>query len=494
MNRLVELVAERMYSDPIKAGIRELITNSLDAKRDNFVQIEINYFDDERRLTYTDTGIGIDPDTFEEIYGKIASGHKRRMGSRGFFGLGRMSLIAASKSGEIISYRKGKVYTWTFSKTGWEGPLITDDLDGIEHGVYLTFKGLEIENLAEIEEWISKTFTVPIYRGECTIRFNHGDIPCKITEEFKQTMLPECSLSLYYKEETDGTLFVCQKGILVKEEPYTGLTTWVDQSFLDIKTDREGFVNNQKYRNFNSVVKKKLAELRPIKSFEKMEVDFIRRLMKEFKKYWFKKIKTSQIVEKLEITFPEEGKEIVDETNEQEDLPVDTPKEVYETEDVQGLESEAVEVGEEEESETYSREQEVSGLEPPPEPVPESNTPLPGVPQETISTEEVTSNTFVPASKGDEKVVQIRGAKPVNLGEDYPVIFFETDPFVLVFNTSHPVFKKLVEKGKLGSHELAVLFERMFECAYSDKHRGESSENILERWKEVDTKLKEIFN
>jgi len=35
------------------------------------------------------------------------------------------------------------------------------------------------------------------------------------------------------------------------------------QGFLDIKTDREGFMNNEKYRTFKSDLMKELAELRP---------------------------------------------------------------------------------------------------------------------------------------------------------------------------------------------------------------------------------------
>lgn len=485
MNRLIKLVAERMYSDPIKAGIRELITNGLDARK-GIVEICIDYDDIQRRLRYTDSGVGIDPESFKNIYGKIASGHKRRKGSRGFFGIGRMSLIAASKKGMIMSYKDGKVYTWKFNRKGWSGPEIMDDKDEIGHGVYIHFDGIEIENLGEIERWIRKTFSVPLARHECLIRFQMGEIYTLIGglwTEYPKIRTKNGPVELYVKEETDGTLYVCQKGILVKEESYTGLSAYVDQGFLEIKTDREGFVNNSKYRQFNSRIKKELAKIRPHKSFEKMEVDFIRRLMKEFKRYWITKAKKAEpIPEKIQIEFPETGKEIV---TKEEQVPEIVSEHVPDLK-VPNIDDPSME-GIKKEMKIWD--------DVPDEPLPEA------IPTDikAIEMEEKSSVSWdgqkplETRTVEDEKIVKIRGAKPVDMGEDYPMVFFETNPFVLVFNTSHPVFKQLVEKGKLSSAQLAVLFERMFECAYTDKFPVEDPEELKKRWKEVDLKLKEIF-
>lgn len=488
MNRLIELVASRMYSDPVKAGIRELITNSLDA-RIGKVEIWIDYDDIQNQLRYTDTGMGIDPKSFKEIYGKIASAHKRRKGSRGFFGIGRMSLIASSEKGIIMSYKDGKVYTWKFDKNGWEGPEIEEDLDQIEHGVYIQFDGLVLENLGEIEDWIRKTFSIPLLRKECTIKFQYIDLCTQIQEDYteqKTKGLKEGLLKLYTKEEMDGTLYICQKGILVREEDYTGLTAYIDQNFLDIKTDREGFVNNEKYRHFKKVLKKELAKLRPQKSFEKMEVDFIKRLMKEFKKYWFKKIKENHVLEKLKIEFPKEGNEIVKkEDSVSANIPdISEPESMPELEPYEPFLSEERNPTKEGESFPIP-ETSPSYQEKIPQPEKEQEGKYPAEPSE-IEEESKSLQT-------ETKTVKIKGAKPVELGEDFPMVFFESEPFVLVFNTSHPVFKKLIEKGKLGSHELAVLFERMFECAYSDQFPTESREDLKKRWKEVDKKLREIF-
>lgn len=487
MNRLIELVARRMYSDPIKAGIRELITNSLDA-RIGKVEIWIDYDDIKKKLRYTDSGAGIDPNSFKEIYGKIASAHKRRKGSRGFFGIGRMSLIAASERGMIISYKDGKVYTWTFDKKGWEGPLIEEDKDEIGHGVYLEFNGLELKDLKEIEEWIKKTFSIPLLEKECAIKFQHVDLYSNIRGDFtvqepKKTKYGE--IRLYTKEEMDGTLFICQKGILVKEEDYTGLTAYVDQEFLDIKTDREGFVNNEKYRYFKKTLKKELAKLRPQKSFEKMEVDFIKRLMKEFKKYWFKKVKENHVMEKLQIEFPKEEETVLPKDFE----PTNIPEEEAKLPEIPYEPTPPETPYEEKESEIEIGPFEDNAIQ---------GEILPTPPETEIeigpaTDEAITEIPKVEKKEQETKTVKIKGAKPADLGEEYPMIFFEREPFVLVFNTTHPVFRKLIEKGKLGSHQLAVLFERMFEAAYSDAHPVESMEELKKRWKEVDLKLKEVL-
>lgn len=483
LSRFIELISLRLYSDPVKAGIRELITNSLDAKLGQ-VEIYIDYEDDKQKLSYSDSGIGIDPESFREIYGKIASGHKRRSGSRGIFGIGRMSLIAASKKGRITSFKDGKSYLWTFNKKGWSGPKVRKDLDKIGHGVYIEFEGLSLDNLAEIEEWIRKTFAIPILKKECMIAFNYSELLSPIDDAYTEQEPVKTKygkVQFYTKEETDGILYICQKGILVREEPYTGLTAYINQDFLDIKTDREGFVNNEKYRYFRRIIKKELAKLRPQKSFEKMEVDFIRRLMKEFKRYWFTKAKKAEpILEKIELEFPETGKEIV-----MEEEPIVENKEMSQEETSHVDQPEFPELKKE------IKEWDNILDESLPEAIP---TDIKAVEMEEESSLSLDSQKPLETKTvEDEKVVKIKGAKPVDLGEDYPVIFFETDPFVLVFNTSHPVFERLIEKGKLSSAQLAVLFERMFEAAYVNKYPVESLEELKKRWKEVDLKLKKIF-
>jgi len=489
--RFVELIAERMYTEPIKAGIRELITNSLDA-RIGKVTIEINY--GNNRFVYIDDGTGIDPKEFNEIYGKIASGHVRTEDARGIFGIGRMALIAASKKGQIISYRNGEGFEWMFNRSGWDGPNKAVPLR--QNGVFLEFEGLTIENLEEMRSWIAKTFSIPIWKGECSIWLNGTIIQTDISADYliEEVKTKAGKVTSYYKEEIDGTLYICQKGILVKEEPYTGLTAYVDQGFLDIKTDREGFMNNEKYRTFKSDLMKELAELRPVKSFQKMEVDFIRRLMREFKRYWETKAKTTNhVMERLQLEFPEKGEEIVEEKGEIPETPETIPIPEQYPEIQHGPEHEIQDYGgstvapSEEKPEVIQEPVSDEAYEPKSEEI------VPLQPTETKEEQEEPQKESKKESKEEEKVIKIKGAKPADLGEDFPMIFFESEPFVLVFNTSHPLFRKLIERQKLGSHELMILFERMMESAYFNENPSEDLEKIKERWKTVDKKLIPLF-
>lgn len=209
--------------------------------------------------------------------------------------------------------------------------------------------------------------------------------------------------------------------------------------------------------------------------------------MREFKKYWFKKVKkANHILEKIKLEFPEKGKEIISEAPEivpqVEVTPEEVRKEAINVESPIGTESisdgsvsipEKVEIG------------------------PSLDTALPRMPIDHLEGElkEKKKNDFTRSKKEEERVVKIKGAKPVDLGEDYPMIFFETDPFVLVFNVSHPVFRRLVEKGKLGSSQLAVLFERMFEAMFINEDQPlVNREELKKRWAIVDSLLKKVFS
>ena len=279
MDRLIELIAERMYSDPIKAGLREIITNSLDARVDNNVHIEINYYPEKKQLVYIDNGKGIDPLQFKEIYGVIASDHTRSEESRGFFGMGRMVLIAASDSGIIRSFQNSVETDCKFTKKGFDiEHTVHSKGEVMSHGIVLRFEGIDLGySEDEIVEWLSEVFTIPLYNDECSIIFNWKPINPLLSEDWNEYYagINKKTIDFFTKIEPKGTLYICQKGILVKKEAFTGVSAWINQDFLDIKTDREGFVNNELYRKFKKLYSKHLSSLRPKESIEKMEIDFI---------------------------------------------------------------------------------------------------------------------------------------------------------------------------------------------------------------------------
>ena len=65
-DRLISLVADRMYSDQSIASLRELISNSIDAKYDDRpVDITINI--EKHALHYEDNGRGIPLQEFDNV-------------------------------------------------------------------------------------------------------------------------------------------------------------------------------------------------------------------------------------------------------------------------------------------------------------------------------------------------------------------------------------------------------------------------------------------
>jgi hypothetical protein len=482
-NRIISLLSERMYSNVFYSGIKELIVNSLDARRNNQVNIKIHLHEDE--LLYRDDGVGINPKRFDQLFGTIASGHERSEDSRGMFGIGRLALLSQSSEGNVQSHHKGQLYTWRFTLNGYEGPQITD-AEG--NGIVFYFKGLKTTyNLKDVILYLTKILSLALQNKECTITINNVQLSSLITSEYKMGSFQSSYglVTVYYKLGREGRIYYTQKGVGVREEPYTGLTAFVDQDFLDIKTDREGFVNNKKYRIFREKLQSYLSNLRPQEAFKKMEVDFIQKLMKEFKKYW--KISTEEIQVAMETSTSKIRLEFDSSLEQKAAKPktsmhkadnkakhVISPKDRQKTkleEDPPFLE---IKMSSKHESK-QTKKIEIRKVE-------------------KKKPHKIKSVTAAEEESEEEvKVVRIKGAKPMDLGEDYPIIFFEKNPFIFIFNTTHPTFQQLVESGSLSTEKLAILFERMMECSYEDLYSTEDRETLKARWAEVDKHLKKLF-
>ena len=489
--RLITLLSSRMYSNVLYSGLKELITNSLDAKRGNKVRIQMWIKPDS--IIYKDDGIGLSPEEFDKKFGEIASDHEREIDSRGFFGIGRLGLLSQSSSGEIFSYHKGSLFNWTFSQDGYSEPFQMEKREG--NGLVLIYKGLHLEyDSQELVNYLREVFSIPLMYGECSIEYNDHPISSMIDNNYirKEVQWKSPSngakINLWYRPESNGTKYICHKGIGVLKESFTGLTCFVDEDYLNIKTDREGFINDKEYKDFRQVLSDELSGLRPETEIEKMQLEFIQRLMKEFKRYWVRKKKEEPIQIPKEIKTVPLDTEYVDELKNTGEIKVSP--ETPEKGDVLAQDLSNLPIPSRQLDLEFSDNE---NQERSPEPGDASNEDikLPIIEQRgmTVDTQSEPSGDHVPETS---KVVTIRGAKPMDLGPDYPMVFFEIDPFTLVFNISHPTFKKLVERGTLTSDKLAIIFERMFECAWLSTD-GEDLEKVKIRWAEVDKNLMKLF-
>jgi hypothetical protein len=117
---LTNALVKSLYSDPLKAFIREAIQNAIDAMRVNntldkgiFIHMPT---EDNPKLSITDYGAGISEETFNTTYGKLGYSTKREDNTlNGGFGIGRLSIVAASEQGYITTIHNGFKYVYFLS-------------------------------------------------------------------------------------------------------------------------------------------------------------------------------------------------------------------------------------------------------------------------------------------------------------------------------------------------------------------------------------------
>ncbi|MBR1718732.1 MAG: ATP-binding protein [Bacilli bacterium] len=102
MNYIVELLSSNLYNEPMQSFLRESISNAIDANIENNTQqnpIIINLSAKGDYIEISDSGIGINPQRFKDIYLQLGSSTKRADNQQiGGFGLGRLSALACSNN------------------------------------------------------------------------------------------------------------------------------------------------------------------------------------------------------------------------------------------------------------------------------------------------------------------------------------------------------------------------------------------------------------
>lgn len=117
MGVVFDILRNKLYSDPIAAICREIMSNARDAHReigkaDLPIQVSMpNNFD--QNIKFRDFGFGISPDRMENVFIKYANSTKREDNvQQGCFGLGAKSPFSYSDSFTIITYIKGTQRTY----------------------------------------------------------------------------------------------------------------------------------------------------------------------------------------------------------------------------------------------------------------------------------------------------------------------------------------------------------------------------------------------
>ena len=185
VSQLLHLIIHSLYSNK-EIFLRELISNSSDAldklkflsitdkkfQKINFIpKIDISFSDDEKTLTISDNGIGMNKTDLKNNLGTIArsgtknfidklSGDSKKDSNLiGQFGVGFYSCFMISDSVEVISKKAGEsdAYIWkSDGKTGFTISATNKDSNGTTIILHLNIQGKDFANRWKIDNIIKK--------------------------------------------------------------------------------------------------------------------------------------------------------------------------------------------------------------------------------------------------------------------------------------------------------------------------------------------------
>lgn len=137
VDHIIDLLRSKLYSDPLIAFCREVVSNCRDANRESKskdairVNVEVNPEDGSNPyIEFCDSGIGISPDRMENIYLNYGASTKRSTNTQtGGFGLGAKSPFAYTDTFYIVTSHGGKTYYYAMSLagSGTGGMLLMDE-------------------------------------------------------------------------------------------------------------------------------------------------------------------------------------------------------------------------------------------------------------------------------------------------------------------------------------------------------------------------------
>ena len=171
MGRIIQLLGN-IYSDPLKAVVREYLSNALDAHRDagTDLPIEISFGSLSNKFSIRDYGNGLTDEQIKYyIMGFGSTGDEKMSdpGQIGDMGIGSKSFIAVSSTAVYRSYRGGTVSTWLcqlnekrqgfISKINEES---TEEPDGFE--VEIPLESSQISELSAKVDEITQFLDYPL--------------------------------------------------------------------------------------------------------------------------------------------------------------------------------------------------------------------------------------------------------------------------------------------------------------------------------------------
>lgn len=121
IGKLVSLLSTSLYQNPLKAFVRETVSNAYDSHLEagqTEKPIVVNYDIANNTLSIRDYGVGLSPERIREVYSFVGGSTKSDTNEQiGGFGIGRLSGLALSDIVHITSWYDGIQYSYVLSKT-----------------------------------------------------------------------------------------------------------------------------------------------------------------------------------------------------------------------------------------------------------------------------------------------------------------------------------------------------------------------------------------
>lgn len=121
IGKLVSLLSTSLYHNPLKAFVRETVSNAYDSHLEagqTEKPIVVNYDRVNDTLSIRDYGVGLSPERIREVYSFVGGSTKSDTNEQiGGFGIGRLSGLALSDIVHITSWYDGIQYSYVLSKS-----------------------------------------------------------------------------------------------------------------------------------------------------------------------------------------------------------------------------------------------------------------------------------------------------------------------------------------------------------------------------------------
>ena len=123
--KLMAILSQNLYQDPIGSIVREYVSNALDAQReagtDTPIKVQLKKENGNFVFKVIDNGVGLSPERIENVFCKYLSSTKEGAANQlGYFGLGSKSGLAYCDSFFVHSRYEGTLYSYIMLK-GEEG-------------------------------------------------------------------------------------------------------------------------------------------------------------------------------------------------------------------------------------------------------------------------------------------------------------------------------------------------------------------------------------